>query len=84
MSAHDARAREALARYIMRPPTRPATHRSHSRPWAELLKRPFEIDVLQCSCDDADDADDAEEWLKNQEWLTLEPPTRAPARDPPY
>jgi hypothetical protein len=69
------------------------------RPWAELMKPAFEIDVLQCECD-------AEEWLKNHggrlklkalvmeahniERLLrhlgdpLEPPRRSPARDPPY
>ena len=79
------------------------------RPWAELLKRTFQIDVEQCpNCD-------AEEWLKNhggrlklrslvmvlrpllsvveahniERLLSylgepLEPPKRAPARDPPY
>jgi hypothetical protein len=88
---------------------RPATHRdaeewlknhSHYRPWAELMKRAFEIDVLQCpNCD-------AEEWLKNRKGRLklkaliieahnierllrhlgepLEPPKRSPARDPPY
>ena len=79
---------------------RPATHRSNYRPWAELMKRAFEIDVLQCpGCD-------AEEWLKNHQGKLklkafvieahnierllrhlgepLEPPKRSPARDPPY
>ena len=78
----------------------PPTHRSVYRPWAELLKRTFQIDVEICpNCD-------AEEWLKNHaghlklralvieahsvervlRYLgePLEPPRRAPARDPPF
>jgi len=31
----------------------PATHRSRYRPWAELMKRAFEIDVLHCGCGEA-------------------------------
>ena len=86
----------------------PPTHRSRYRPWAELLKRTFQIDVERCECGDA------EEWLKNHGRFKLralvmvlqpllgvveahnierllrylgeplEPPRRAPARDPPY
>jgi hypothetical protein len=37
------------------------------RPYAELLKRTFQIDVERCECGEP-----------------LEPPRRAPARDPPY
>ena len=69
------------------------------RPWAELLKRTFQIDVERCECGDA------EEWLKNHGRFKLralvieahnierllrhlseplEPPKRSPARDPPY
>ena len=70
------------------------------RPYAELMRRTFQIDVEICpNCD-------AEEWLKNHgghlklralvieahniERLLrhlgepLQPPKRAPARDPPY
>jgi hypothetical protein len=77
----------------------PPTHRSRYRPWAELLKRTFQIDVERCECGDA------EEWLKNHGRFKLralvieahsiervlrylgeplEPPHRSPARDPPY
>jgi hypothetical protein len=77
----------------------PPTHRSRYRPWAELLKRTFEIDVERCECGDA------EEWSKDHRRFKLralvieahsiervlrylgeplEPPRRSPARDPPY
>jgi len=78
----------------------PPTHRSRYRPWAELMKRTFQLDVQQC-----EQCGDAEEWLKNHGRLKLralvtlphnierllrhlgEPlqaPLQSPARDPPY
>jgi hypothetical protein len=69
---------------------KPPTHRSGYRPWAELLKRSFQIE-LRCSRCGAP--------MKLKAFLTspaslrrllcrlgepTEPPTRAPARGPPY
>ena len=61
------------------------------RPWAELLKRTFQIDVEQCpNCGGrlklrslVIEAHNIERLLR---YLgePLEPPKRAPARDPPY
>jgi hypothetical protein len=79
---------------------RPITHRdaeewlenqSHYRPWAELMKRAFEIDVLQCpQCQGrlklkalVIEAHNIERLLRHL-GEPLEPPKRAPARDPPY
>jgi len=70
---------------------RPTTHRSHYRPWAELMKRAFEIDVLQCpSCGGrlklkalVIEAHNVERLLRHL-GEPLEPPRRSPARDPPY
>jgi hypothetical protein len=68
----------------------PATHRSRYRPYTELLKRTFEIDVLQCSCGGrlklkalVIEAHNIERLLR---YLgePLEAPKRSPARDPPY
>ncbi len=68
----------------------PATHRSRYRPWAELLKRTFQIDVERCACGGrfklralVIEAHNIERLLR---YLgePLEPPKRAPARDPPY
>jgi hypothetical protein len=69
----------------------PPTHRSRYRPWAELMKRTFEIDVEQCpNCGGrlklrslVIEAHNIERLLR---YLgePLEPPKRAPARDPPY
>ena len=66
------------------------THRSRHRPWAELLKRTFQIDVERCECGGrfklralVIEAHNIERLLR---YLgePLEPPKRAPARDPPY
>jgi hypothetical protein len=68
----------------------PPTHRSRYRPWAELLKRTFQIDVERCECGGrfklralVIEAHNIERILR---YLgePLEPPKRAPARDPPY
>jgi hypothetical protein len=68
----------------------PPTHRSRYRPWAELLKRTFQIDVERCGCGGrfklralVIEAHNIERLLR---YLgePLEPPKRAPARDPPY
>jgi hypothetical protein len=68
----------------------PPTHRSRYRPWAELLKRTFQIDVECCACGGrfklralVVEAHNIERLLR---YLgePLDPPRRAPARDPPY
>ena len=61
------------------------------RPWAELMKRAFEIDVLQCpSCDGhlrlkalVVEAHNIERMLRHL-GEPLEPPKRSSARAPPY
>jgi ribosomal protein L40E len=70
---------------------KPATHRSGYRPWAELLKRSFRIDVELCSkCGGrlkmralVITAAGIRRYLR---WLgePTEPPILAPARDPPF
>jgi hypothetical protein len=77
----------------------PPTHRSRYHRWAELLKRTFQIDVERCECGDAEEWSKDHGRFKlralvieahNIERLLrylgepLEPPKRAPARDPPY
>ena len=78
----------------------PPTHRSRYRPWAELLKRTFQIDVEQCpNCGGRLKLRSlvmvlrpllsVVEALNIERLLSylgepLEPPKRAPARDPPY
>jgi hypothetical protein len=68
----------------------PPTHRSRYRPYAELLKRTFQIDVERCECGGrfklralVIEAHNIERLLR---YLgePLEPPRCAPARDPPY
>jgi hypothetical protein len=67
-----------------------ATHRSRYRPWAELMKRAFEIDVLKCpQCQGqlklkalVIEAHNIERLLRHL-GEPLEPPKRSPARDPP-
>jgi hypothetical protein len=68
----------------------PATHRSLYRPWAELMKRTFQVDVERCPCGGrfklralVIEAHNIERLLR---YLgePLEPPKRSPARDPPY
>jgi hypothetical protein len=69
----------------------PPTHRSRYRPWAELLKRTFQIDVEICSnCGGrlklralVIESHNIERLLRTL-GEPLEPPKRAPARDPPY
>ena len=69
----------------------PPTHRSVYRPWAELLKRTFQIDVEICpNCGGrlklralVIEAHNIERLLRHL-GEPLEPPKRAPARDPPY
>ena len=71
--------------------TQPPTHRSAYRPWAELMKRAFEIDVLQCSnCQGrlrlkalVIEAHNIERLLRHLR-EPLEPARRSPARDPRY
>ena len=70
---------------------KPATHRSGYRPWAELLKRSFRIDVERCSkCGGrlklralVITAAGIRRYLR---WLgePSEPPALAPARGPPF
>ena len=70
---------------------KPATHRSGYRPWAELLKRTFHIDVELCSSCGGRlkmralvmTAAGIRRYLR---WLgePTEPPILAPARDPPF
>jgi len=70
---------------------RPPTHRSVYRPWAELMKRTFQLDVEQCEkCGGrlklralVIEAHNIERLLRHL-GESLEPPKRAPARDPPY
>jgi hypothetical protein len=68
----------------------PVTHRSRYRPWAELMKRTFQVDVERCPCGGrfklralVIEAHNIERLLR---YLgePLEPPKRSPARDPPY
>ena len=69
----------------------PPTHRSRYRPWAELLKRTFQIDVEICpNCGGrlklralVIEAHNIERLLRHLR-EPLEPPKLAPARDPPY
>jgi len=69
----------------------PASHQCHYRPWAELMKRAFEIDVLKCPrCGGklklkalVIEAHNIERLVRHLH-EPLEPPTRSPARDPPY
>jgi len=70
---------------------KPPTHRSGYRPWRELLMRSFKIDVEHCqSCGGRMQlralvmtTSGIERYLR---WLgePVDPPTLAPARDPPY
>jgi hypothetical protein len=70
---------------------KPPTHRSGYRPWRELLMRSFKIDVEHCAnCGGrmklrslVMTTSGIERYLR---WLgeSVDPPTRAPARDPPY
>jgi hypothetical protein len=70
---------------------RPATHRSRYRPWAELLKRTFAIDVETCSqCSGrmkliafVTKPSSVARFLRHLGEPTEAPPM-APARDPPY
>jgi len=65
----------------------PATHRSRYRPWAELMKRAFEIDVLHCGCGGRLKLKALVVEVHNIERLLrhlgepLQPPPRSPARD---
>ena len=70
---------------------KPPTHRSGYRPWRELLMRSFKIDVEHCSSCGARlklralvmTTASIERYLR---WLgePVDPPTLAPARDPPF
>ena len=70
---------------------KPPTHRSGYRPWRELLMRSFKIDIEHCSHCGARmklralvmTTASIERYLR---WLgePVDPPTLAPARDPPY
>jgi hypothetical protein len=70
---------------------KPPTHRSGYRPWRELLMRSFKVDVEHCQscggrmklCALVMTTKGIERYLR---WLgeTVDPPTLAPARDPPY
>jgi len=70
---------------------RPATHRSRYRPWRELLKRTFEIDVETCAKCGAPmalramvtTADTVTRFLRRL-GEDPEPPPVAPARGPPF
>jgi hypothetical protein len=70
---------------------RPKVGGSHYRPWAELLKRCFDVDILQCSkCGGhmkllavITDPRSIERMLRHLGEPT-EPPAREPARAPPY
>jgi len=70
---------------------RPSTHRSRYRPWAELLRRTFAIDVEKCpSCGARlklrallTRPASIERYLRHLGEPTAPPPC-APARDPPY
>jgi hypothetical protein len=69
----------------------PPTHRCQYRPWAELLKRAFQIDVERCDKCGGHlklralliESHNIERLLRHL-GEPLEPPKRAPARDPPY
>jgi putative transposase len=69
----------------------PATHRSVYRPYAELMRRTFQIDIEQCpSCGGrlklkalVIEAHNIERLLRHL-GEPLEPPKRSPACDPPY
>ena len=72
------------------PPSRPPTHRSRWRPWAELLKRSFSIDLC---CPKCVATMKLKSFITRQSSLRrllerlgepTEPPPRAPARGPPY
>ena len=72
------------------PPSRPPTHRSRWRPWAELLKRSFDIDLC---CPKCGATMRLKSFITRQSSLRrllerlgepTEPPPRAPARGPPY
>jgi hypothetical protein len=73
------------------PPLPPQPGRSRYRPWAELLKRCFSIDVLRCpSCDGrmrlvalVTDPKQVRRFLHGIGEPTV-PPTRLPARGPPF
>ena len=70
---------------------KPPTHRSGYRPWRELLMRSFKIDVEHCESCGARmrlralvmTTASIERYLR---WLgePVDPPTLAPARDPPF
>ena len=70
---------------------KPSTHRSGYRPWRELLMRSFKIDVELCQSCGARmrlralvmTTSGIERYLS---WLgePIDPPTLAPARDPPF
>ncbi len=71
--------------------TRPATHRSRYRPWRELLKRSFKIDIEKCAKCGAPMVLRA--MVTAAETITRflrklgedpEPPPLAPARRPPF
>lgn len=72
-------------------PERPAGHRSHYRPWTELLARTFAIDVTLCpSCSGrmrlvalVKEASSIKRFLRHLGEPT-EPPPMADARGPPY
>jgi hypothetical protein len=69
----------------------PATHRCRYRPWAELMRRAFAIDVEQCVRCGArmrlraliTAAQSVERFLRHIGEPT-EPPTLSPARGPPF
>ena len=74
---------------------RPATHRSTYRPWAELLKRAFSVDVEHCKrCGGrmslralVQAPKSIARYLRGSPTLRdepLNPPPLAPARGPPY
>jgi hypothetical protein len=70
---------------------RPATHRSQYRPWAELMRRTFKIEVDKCErCGSRMKlrafviADASIERFLRHIGEPTEPPTLAPARGPPF
>lgn len=73
------------------PSSRPSTHRSRWRPWQELLKRSFAIDVETCpSCGGKMklerlvlESSAIARFLRSI-GASAEPPPRAAARDPPF
>ena len=71
-------------------PEHPATHRSRYRPWAELMKRTFRIDVETCQCGARMKLRALLVWAASIERFLqclgepTEPPPLEPARGPPY